>query len=83
MANEKFLPPVIDLGNQPVFVATDIEDNVLTDLVCGRKDSPNLGESTPVMMFGNTVPLIERALSLGVDLPEGANFFLDITCITD
>jgi hypothetical protein len=75
VTHEKLLPPMVDLSNQPVLVAADVEYNIFPYLVGGGKDSPDLGECIPIDTLGDSEPTIKRAPRLGVYLPEGAQFF--------
>jgi hypothetical protein len=71
VTHEDFETSIVNLGDQPVVVATDIKDNVLADLIGGGEDGSDLGECVPVIVLGKSEPAIERALGFGVNRPEG------------
>jgi hypothetical protein len=64
------LRTIIDLGDEAVFVAADIERGASTNWVGVREIPSGFSQIMPVRMLGDFPPVLQRLLRVCVLLPE-------------
>lgn len=62
MPDEDFLPPILDLDYQAVFVPTDVEDGKPFDIIRCREHSLDLHEILEQCLAYELIPSIQRHL---------------------
>jgi hypothetical protein len=70
MTNIHFTPIEMNDRDQPIFVATDIEHNPLTDLIGGGERCPQITEAAKGGMSHDFEPARQRQFALWMLLPE-------------
>ena len=65
--DEDPLGPEIDPRDQPILVATDVEDRSASDLVCAPKIGAKFREVPPRRLPRNVEPVRQRGNRIGVD----------------
>jgi hypothetical protein len=69
-ANVDTLFLVFDTRNQPVVVAMNIKNGQSSNLICGWKVAPQIGEVPPICMFDANQPRPESALRRPMLFPK-------------
>jgi hypothetical protein len=68
--HEQNLVRVIDSRNQPVLIAADVEDSAIPDRISVREVLARFRQVLPPRGFGDSPPVFERSLRVGMFLPE-------------
>lgn len=76
LANEEDAPHEVELGDQAVFVAADVEDDKGRHEVRCIEGLFHVGEAGPVRTLGDSIPMIQRGARLRVVLAENSNGFV-------
>ena len=64
----------VNLSDEAVLVASDIEHRVLTYLIGGLKGPLEISKHRPIRFFRHTEPIIEATLSFRVNRPKCSQF---------
>jgi len=56
--------------DQPIFIATDIEDDPMVKLVGGRENLSPLGKGVKLSFLHDLEPALQRHTAVGMFLPE-------------
>jgi hypothetical protein len=68
--DKDFLPIVVDHGNQPVVVTSNVENGPTADHIGRSKTLANLAKVTPVCSLCEIVPSDEGVLRIGMLVPK-------------
>ena len=82
MADVHFATVEVNRRDQTVFVSTDVEDGQIADSISRRKCFSQFDKTTEIRGVDEFVPTAKRLLAVGMKLPEYAQRFAEMTCIS-
>jgi hypothetical protein len=66
VADVDYLPVIADHGNEPVFVASDVEHRERLHEIGMREVPPHVGQAPPTSSLGHVIPVQQRLQAIGM-----------------